>query len=408
MVLSERDPFQLQWKVKKESGLTRKSSALFHTLASIDKSDMRLSTTLVLKHISALETITFSLPLAVEIINVTSSAMTQWSAQKLAEEQEIKIAGQVGATTQIKIHFTYRLRFETLPLETRVPILKIRGVDHLEGFLGVEVLGNLEVNQQAVKNGISIPAKNLPKVLWQEAASPLLYGYQFYTHRFQSAVNIRRYQEIQTVIANVDRVDCVTHRTLEGKSMTRIVYFIRNNDRQFLSLTLPKNSTIWQTFLDGQPVKPAQKESGEILIPMKKSTSQGEELQSFSIEMGYISEVNKLSLKGDILNQLPAIDIPISYLKWQLYLPEYYEYSQFEGPLKQVTQFSIPNQRNPIKAQIEIPTQGQRFLFEKHLIVSEKPYVRGKYGQFLGDDIFFFHHSTHHEAQQKQQVILNR
>ncbi|MBE9562234.1 MAG: hypothetical protein IMF12_05150, partial [Proteobacteria bacterium] len=280
---------------------------------------------------------------------------------------------------------SYRLQLTVLPADVTIPLLKMEGIDRLEGYLGVEILGNLEVNSKQTKNGSLVPV--LPKQLWEKASNPLLYGYQFYGNQFNPSFSIKSYQEIQTVVANIDRLDCVTHRTLDGKSITRLLYFIRNNDRQFLTLKLPKNSRLWQAFLDGKPVKPAKKDTGEILIPMKKSASQGGDLQSFSIELGYISEVNKLSLKGNILNQLPAIDIPISYLRWSLYLPEYYEYSRFEGLLKQVGQFSNIAS-NSIKPQIDIPTQGRLFLFEKHLIVDGSPYIHGKYGQFLGNDLF--------------------
>jgi hypothetical protein len=99
---------------------------------------------------------------------------------------------------------------------------------------------------------------------------------------------------------------------------------------------------------------------------MKKSSSQGGELESFSIEIGYITEVNKLTLKGEIQNQLPAIDIPISYLSWSLYLPSYYQYSKFEGLLKQVKQFSKTIKKP--QTQINIPTQGKKFQFEKYLV----------------------------------------
>jgi hypothetical protein len=234
-----------------------------------------------------------------------------------------------------------------------------------------------------------------------------LYGYQFYGNTFNPTFSIRSYQEIQTVIANVDKLDCVTHRTLDGKSITRLLYFIRNNDRQFLQLKLPEKSHLWQAFLDGKPVKPAMKDTGEILIPMKKSASQGGDLQSFSIEIGYISEVNKFSLKGDIVNQLPTIDIPISYLRWGLYLPEHYEYSRFEGLLKQVSQFSNTID-NKLKPQIDIPTQGRYFSFEKHLIVDESPYIRGKYGQFLGDDLFLSLHSPEvkFDSESRQRTLL--
>jgi len=386
-VLSERDSLKLAWKVEKDSGINRKSIAVLHSLASIDKSDISVFSTIVLKHLTTLNKVAFKLPLNVEIINVTSVDIEQWSIEKQDNSQIIKISGKSDPRTAVKIDVSYRIRLAKLPAEMAIPTIEIVGTDTLEGFMGIEALGNIEVNSEAVKHGILIPAKNLPKRMWQKASNPLLYGYQFYRHSFSPSLKIRGYKEIQTVVANVDLVDCVTHRTLEGKSITRILYFIRNNDRQFLTLTLPKNSRLWQAFLNGKPVKPAQKETGEILIPMKKSASQGGDLESFTIEIGYITEVNKLSLKGDILNQLPAIDIPISYLQWNLYLPEYYDYSGFEGLLKQVKTFSNTSKSQGL-SQIDIPTQGRRFLFEKYLIVDGIPYVRGKYGQFLGNDIF--------------------
>jgi len=393
-VLSEHDTLKLSWEVEKDSSISRKSQAVLHSLASVDKSDISVFSTIILKHVTSLDQVAFHLPLNVEIMDVTSLDIEQWFTEKLEESQVVKITGQSDPRTQVKIDLSYRLRLPSLPAEIAIPVVEIMGTDTLEGFLGVEALGNLEVNSKKLKNGVLISAKNLPKKLWQKASNPLLYGYQFHGNTFSPSLNIRGYQEIQTVVANVDFVDCVTNRTLEGKSITRVFYFIRNNDRQFLTLTLPKNSRLWQTFLNGKPVKPAQKDTGEILIPMKKSASQGGDLQSFSIEMGYITEVNKLSLKGDILNQLPAIDIPISYLRWNLYLPEYYEYSRFEGLLKQVSQFTdVVQKKQFAKPQIDIPTQGRNFQFEKHLIVDGMPYIRGKYGQFLGDDIFLSLHS---------------
>ncbi len=387
-VLSERDELKLRWQIDQDSGVSRKSLATYQALASVNKSDLTVVNTVVLKYVDSLTPITFQLPQTVEILNVSSLDIEQWTTEKQESFQIIKLTGPADSRTPVKIDISYRWRLPTLPAEVTIPTLEVTGIDNVEGFLGVEVLENLEVTATKVKEGVLIPAKNLPKPLWQKASNPLLHGYQFYQPTFAPTLNIRSYQEIQTVVANVDWVDGMTHRTLEGKSITRMTYFIRNNDRQFLTLTLPDNSRIWQTFVDGTPVKPAQKDTGEILIPMKKSAAVqgGEDLQSFSIEVGYTTEVSKLSLKGDILNQLPAIDIPISYLRWSLYLPEYYEYSGFEGPLKRVASFS--QLALSFKSQLDIPTQGQLFLFEKHLVVDEKPFMRGKYGQFLGDDIF--------------------
>jgi hypothetical protein len=64
---------------------------------------------------------------------------------------------------------------------------------------------------------------------------------------------------------------------------------------------------------------------------------------------------------------------------------------KFEGLLKPVSKFSHKAQQST-KLQIDTPTKGRLFWFEKHLIVDGIPYVRGKYGQFLGDDIFLSLH----------------
>jgi len=425
-VLSASESLLLQWKIDKNTGISRKSLASSQALVSVDKNEIRVSNNIELKYLPTLENLAFHLPKDVEILNVESLGIERWDTKIEKNHQWIKLVGVIDAKKTLKIDFSYRLQLQNLPLETQIPRLKIMGVDNIEGFVAVEALGNLEVNAQQFKQGNFVPAKNLPKSLWQKAENPLLYGYQFQNNRFQAALSIRSYEEIQTIVANVDRIEGVTHRTLEGKSITRLLLFIRNNDRQFLSLKLPQQSRLWQVFIDGKPVKPAQKDSGEILIPMKKSASPndtlGDALESFALEIGYITEVNKLTLKGDILNQLPAVDIPVSYLRWDLYLPAYYEYSKFEGPLKQVKQFSTPLATT--KTQIEIPTQGQHFMFEKYLLVDEKPYVRGQYGQFLGDDIFLsLHPSTSYDvynnfsvtesaaprrSKTRQQVIPNR
>jgi hypothetical protein len=388
-VLGETDAFRLSWKIEKDAGMARKKQVTVHSLMSVDKNAVSVLSKVSLRHIESLDQLAFEAPSDVEIINLTSPAIERWHVEQKGNVQIIKVSGQPDLRSDMEISLSYRVQLPSLPARIDAPIVDVQGIDTMEGFLGVEIVENVDVTAETVRNGTLVSAKNMPKDLWNTAASPLLCGYEYHSHGFCPTFTIKSYQEIQTVVANVDLVDCVTHRTLEGKSVTRMRYFIRNNDRQFLTLTLPENSHIWQAFLDGKPVKPAQKETGEMLIPMKKSPSQGEEFRSFLIEIGYITEVSKLSLKGDIVNQLPRIDIPTSYLRWRLYLPEYYGYTKFEGPLKQVKEFSniTEDSRSPSPS-IDLPTQGQLFLFEKFLIVDETPYVKGKYGQYLGDDVF--------------------
>lgn len=387
-VLSKQDLIRVSWKIEKDTGISRKSSAVIHSLASVDKSVMSVSSSILLRHLNSLEQLELHLPRDVNILNVSSADIDRWTVEESEQTHVITLSGMPDRRKPVDVTLTYKKPLPPLPADVEIPALRINGIDTLEGVLGIEIQGNLDVSSRRTTK-FFIPAKNLPDVLWQRSSSPLLFGYEFYDNTFNAALSLKQYQEVQTVVANVDVVDCITHRTLEGKSISSVRYFIRNNDRQFLPLTLPPNSRIWQTFLDGKPVKPAQKETGEVLIPMKKSSDQGDELQSFVIELGYIADVSKLSLKGEFVNELPEIDIPINYLRWSLYFPEDYEYTNFEGPLKQVEQFSDSSfDMDSVNAHIEIPRQGKSFRFEKYLLVDETPYIRGKYGQNLGSDIF--------------------
>ncbi len=387
-VLRTDNSLSVRWKIEKDTGITRKKQVTTYSLISIDKSMISAQVTAQIKHVKSLNEIAFHLPLATEIVNVTGSKIDQWHVEQTKTNQIITISGQPDRHSGAEIVFSYRLPLPaTLPATVKIPVMYVHGADNMTGYLGIEPLGNIEITTENTDKDIIISARNLPKKLWHSASSPILHGYKFHTNTFNPGLTIKSYHEIQTIVANVDLVDSSTYRTLAGKSVTRLRYFIRNNDRQFLTLKLPGQSHIWQAFLDGKPVKPARKETGEILIPMKKSPSTGE-FRSFLIEVGYITDVSTLSLKGDITNQLPGIDIPISYLRWTIYLPDYYGYSKFEGPLKQVKQFSNSKQNKDLKPLIKIPAKGQKFLFEKFLIVNEVPYVRAKYGQYLGNDIF--------------------
>ena len=387
-VLSKNDTLALSWQIEKETGIARKSSADVHTLATVEKTALSMSSMIALNNLISLEQVELHLPKDVDILNVSSADIERWTTEQSDAAQIIKLTGQIDGRKTVNLTVAYRAQLPSLPAKAAVPVAQITGVELVAGFVGVEVVGNLDVTS-AEQNKFMIPAKNLPKALLQSASSPLLYGYEFHEAAFHAQLDVKSFQEIQTVIANIDVMDCVTHRTLEGKSITRARYFIRNNDRQFLTVTLPEKSRLLQAFSDGEPVKPATTEGGAMLIPMKKSAMRGEELRSFSIEIGYVTDVDKLSLKGELLNELPGVDVPISHLRWTLFLPENYEYTRFEGPVKQVAELAAaPTDALNVKPMIDIPLQGKQFLFEKYLLVDETPYVRGKYGQHLGDDIF--------------------
>lgn len=165
-VLSQSDVLKLSWRIEKDAGIVRKTQATLHSLTTIDKSAVTVFSKAVLKHIGSLDQIAFHVPSDVEIINVTSPNIDRWYVEQAGKSQVIRIAGQSDRHADVEISLSYRVQVPALPAQISIPMVEVHGVDMLDGFVGVEINGNLEAVAESVKNGSLIPAKNLPKTLW--------------------------------------------------------------------------------------------------------------------------------------------------------------------------------------------------------------------------------------------------
>ena len=57
----------------------------------------------------------------------------------------------------------------------------------------------------------------------------------------------------------------------DGKTLVEAQYAIRNNQRNFLKVTLPLGAAIWSASLAGKPVRPGQAPDGSLLLPLEKA-----------------------------------------------------------------------------------------------------------------------------------------
>ena len=97
-------------------------------------------------------------------------------------------------------------------------------------------------------------------------------------------------------------------------------YAVRNNQRNFLKITLPQGATLWSASLAGKPVRPGQSPDGSVLLPLEKSHA-GEDSPEFAVEIVYISRGTAWNDKGQFKLALPALDLPISRTGLLVYHP---------------------------------------------------------------------------------------
>ena len=126
----------------------------------------------------------------------------------------------------------------------------------------------------------------------------------------------------------------------EGKVLVQARYAIRNNQRNFLKITLPQGATLWSATLDGKPVRPGESPDGGILLPLEKARA-GDEAPAFAVELFYLSRQPAWSDKGQARLELPALDLPISKTGVVLYHPLLFKVTAAPGTFR-TQQFEAP------------------------------------------------------------------
>jgi len=113
-------------------------------------------------------------------------------------------------------------------------------------------------------------------------------------------------------MANVDEARYQVLITGEGKVLVQARYAIRNNQRNFLKVTLPAGATLWTAFSGWSRGSARSISDGSLLLPLDKARS-GEEAPEFAAEIVYLARGSAWNDKGQFKLSLPALDLPVSH-----------------------------------------------------------------------------------------------
>jgi hypothetical protein len=146
-------------------------------------------------------------------------------------------------------------------------------------------------------------------------------------------VDIARYAQQAVLMANIEEARYRVLLSKEGKSLVQAQYAIRNNQRNFLKITLPAGAAIWSASLAGKPVRPGEAKDGSLLLPLEKSRA-GEEAPAFVLEIFYLVRQTAWTDRGKATLALPAVDLPISRTGLLLYHPPLFKLAPEAGTFR--------------------------------------------------------------------------
>ena len=116
--------------------------------------------------------------------------------------------------------------------------------------------------------------------------------------------------------------------TSEGKSLTEVKLTVKNQAQPFLKVSLPTGVTILSADVAGERVKPVQGPDGSrvpLLRPGFRPTD------SYEVSFVFQHSGAPFAKKGGAELSLPNMDIPISLLNWEVFLPQQYKVKDFGG-----------------------------------------------------------------------------
>ncbi|MCP5054231.1 MAG: hypothetical protein GY940_44095, partial [bacterium] len=231
--------------------------------------------------------------------------------------------------------FTFDILSERL-FEDEQPDIHFAGYRILDairetGYVGAEKKSTAEAAPTAADQLDRIDIKDLPVELVRMSKRPLLFGYRYLRHPYNLTMSITRHEELPTMSTVIDLASVITVVLEDGKTLTRVNYTIRNTWKQFLKLELPTGSEVWTVYVDSKRENASRNGEGKIMIPLARSRSKGEELQSFTVDLIYFSKGESLGSWGGNSILFPTADIMVSKMLWSVYLPEDYSYLHFKG-----------------------------------------------------------------------------
>jgi len=217
-----------------------------------------------------------------------------------------------------------------------IPLLRLLNTEHETGGVAVEVLGAGEIKDVKSAGLESADASDLGELI-ASRQSPSLAAFRFRAANTAPAralaINVARYTPQAVLMANIEEARYNVLISKEGKLLVQARYAVRNNQRNFLKITLPAGATLWSATLSGRPVRPGQSPDGALLLPLEKARA-GEDAPLFAVEVLYISRDAAWTDKGQSRLTLPALDLPISRTGLHIFNPPLFRVSSSPGTFR--------------------------------------------------------------------------
>jgi hypothetical protein len=231
--------------------------------------------------------------------NVDRNMLTVTFLEPVSSGTSVVVSGEVRATRDGPV---------------AIPIVRMPSAERETGGVAVDVVGPGEIADREPRGLEPADPSDLGDII-AGRESPSMVAFRFTplggTAARTLTVSVTRYTAQAVLVANVEEARYDALLGEDGKLLVRARYAVRNNQRSFLAVALPPQSTLWSASLAGTPVRPGISSTGGLLLPLRKGRT-NEEAPTFVVELLYLQRAPGWTEKGDAHLDLPAVDLPVS------------------------------------------------------------------------------------------------
>jgi hypothetical protein len=215
-------------------------------------------------------------------------------------------------------------------LETALPA--VPAAQRETGDVAVEGIGTLEVSSPPEMAGLRrIDVRELDPVLSSVARESLLAAYRYQRTSDEPPVltlDVTRFADAPVLAAVAERAVATTLVTTEGRALTEITLWLRNRAQSYMKVALPAGASIVSVEVAGMTAKPVEGKDGS-RVPLLRPGLRTDGL--YAVSFVYQHSGAAFLKRGDMQMSLPAIDVPVNVVEWELFVPDEFRVDRFDG-----------------------------------------------------------------------------
>ncbi|HET7219029.1 MAG TPA: hypothetical protein VFJ02_13325 [Vicinamibacterales bacterium] len=298
------------------------------TLVTIGSADVRLLSLVDLTVVQG-EPAQFEveLPAGYELASVTGGSLER--SELTGNRVALIVTGGARRRHQFLLDLTRSNAGGSFTLETG--LATVPAAQRETGEIAIEGVGTLELSAKEIPGLRRMDVREVDTALVSVARQSLLSAYRY--QRAASGgplltLDVTRFPDAAVLAAIAERAEATTLVTTEGRALTEVSLWLRNRAQPFMRVELPKGAAMLSAEVAGAPAKPAEGSDG-MRVPLLRTGFRPD--GPYKVSFVYLHAGPAFAKKGVMQMTLPKMDVPVSVVEWELFVPDRYRVDRFAG-----------------------------------------------------------------------------